>query len=86
MWSKNYPLLKITPKMWVVFGTMFYSTFWSNFYSLKFTVCVSDLLHFLITRVKAGVIISLFAQDLFSHAATLDFGQSLQIVEACEYL
>ena len=44
----------------------------------------------LITRAKARVINSLrcffFAQDLVSHAANLDFDQSLQIVDACDYL
>ena len=41
------------------------------------------------TRAKARVINSLrvffFAQDLVSHAATSDFDQSLQILDACDY-
>ena len=30
--------------------------------------------------------LALFAQDLVSHAANSDFDQSLQIVDACDYL
>ena len=45
---------------------------------------------YLVTRAKARVINSLrvlfFAQDLVSHAATSDFDQSLQILDACDYL
>ena len=40
----------------------------------------------LITRAKAKVITSvcfLLAQDFFSHAATLNVDQSLQVVQAC---
>ena len=44
----------------------------------------------LITRAKARVINSLhcffFRADLVSHAANRDFNQSLQIVDACDYL
>ena len=44
----------------------------------------------LVTRAKARVINSLrvffLAQDLVSHAATSDFVQSLQILDACDYL
>ena len=51
---------------------------------------IAHIANFLITRAKARVkfpsMFFFFAQDLVSHAATLDFDQSSQILDACDYL
>ena len=66
--------------------------FWNSLswpYQACRTINYLSLYLAIVTRAKARVIKSLrvfFVQDLVSHAATSDFDQSLQTLDACDYL
>ena len=64
---------------------LLFGRFYANIFSANSVIYMAA--RFTITRATVKVIVvSFFAHDLFSHAATLNFDQSLQVLEACDYM
>ena len=64
---------------------LLFGRFYANIFSANSVIYMAA--RFTITRATVRVIVvSFFAHDLFSYAATLNFDKSLQVLEACDYM